>query len=80
MALSVSTPPNAIVYVSGNIATKDFIGIGLFAGIASPPILAAWFGLVSMRTMSFSRFWYQPILSLCRVNTMMLVVLKMALF
>jgi len=46
MALSVSPPPNAIVYASGNIATKDFIRIGLFAGIASPPILAAWFCLV----------------------------------
>lgn len=46
MALPVSTPPNAIVYASGNIATKDFIRIGLFAGIVSPPILAAWFSLV----------------------------------
>ncbi|AXX93650.1 transporter [Malaciobacter molluscorum LMG 25693] len=36
MVLPVSTPPNAIAYASGHLESKDFLFIGLIAGVAGP--------------------------------------------
>ncbi len=42
MCLPISTPPNAIAFVSGNIDTKDFIKGGLIVGLLAPILVVAW--------------------------------------
>lgn len=42
MCLPISTPPNAIVYSSGHLETKDLIGGGLLIGLIAPPLVVAW--------------------------------------
>lgn len=42
MCLPVSTPPNAIAFSKGGLNSHDFIGIGLFIGIATPVITIPW--------------------------------------
>lgn len=45
MILPVSTPPNAIVFASGKLKSKDFILIGIIAAIAGPLFII---GLLSL--------------------------------
>lgn len=42
MTLPVSTPPNAIMYSSGKLESKDFIKIGITVGIFAPIVAIAW--------------------------------------
>jgi len=42
MLLSVSTPPNAIVYSSGKIHAKDFLILGMVIGIVGPIRIISW--------------------------------------
>jgi sodium-dependent dicarboxylate transporter 2/3/5 len=42
MLLSVSTPPNAIVYSSGLIRSKDFLMLGMVIGIIGPTLVISW--------------------------------------
>jgi sodium-dependent dicarboxylate transporter 2/3/5 len=46
MLLSVSTPPNAIVYSSGMIRSKDFLMLGLLIGIIGPVLVISWIWVV----------------------------------
>ncbi|QOG12728.1 SLC13 family permease [Arcobacter sp. FWKO B] len=46
MALPVSTPPNAIVYSSGKLQSKDFLFIGIVIGLFGPIIVLTWLFLV----------------------------------
>jgi sodium-dependent dicarboxylate transporter 2/3/5 len=39
MILPVSTPPNAIAFSSGKLNSKDFILIGLVAGLLGPILI-----------------------------------------
>ncbi|RXJ97769.1 transporter [Arcobacter sp. CECT 8986] len=47
MVLPVSTPPNAIAYASGHLESKDFLFIGLVAGIAGPFLIITLLSLYS---------------------------------
>lgn len=42
MCLPISTPPNAIVYGTGDLRTRDLILCGLFIALTAPPILLLW--------------------------------------
>ncbi len=42
MCLPVSTPPNAIVYSSKLLKSKDFLTIGLFSGLVGPLAILLW--------------------------------------
>lgn len=42
LCLPISTPPNAIVFTSGRLATRDFRTIGLIVGLLTPPIAVLW--------------------------------------
>ncbi|MEO1495589.1 MAG: DASS family sodium-coupled anion symporter [Planctomycetota bacterium] len=42
MCLPISTPPNAIVYGSGHVATKDLIGGGVIVGLIAPLVIGGW--------------------------------------
>ncbi len=46
MCLPVSTPPNAIVYASGRLATRHFIRAGLWLGLAGPMVGYLWVRVV----------------------------------
>lgn len=46
MLLSVSTPPNAIVYSSKKINSKDFLFIGTIVGLIGPIIITTWIWLI----------------------------------
>jgi len=45
MTLPVSTPPNAIVYSSGQLHSKQFLLLGLFAAFVGPLLIFAWLSL-----------------------------------
>ena len=47
MCLPVSTPPNALVFASGHVTTRDLMGVGLLVGLAGPPIAVGWTMLVA---------------------------------
>lgn len=47
MCLPISTPPNAIVYGTGLLKTKDLIVAGLAIGIVAPPIVILWTKIAS---------------------------------
>lgn len=47
MCLPISTPPNAIVYGTGFLRTRDLIACGLFIALVAPPILLLWLQLQS---------------------------------
>jgi sodium-dependent dicarboxylate transporter 2/3/5 len=42
MALPISTPPNALAFASGRVASRDFLGIGTFIGLAGTVLLVLW--------------------------------------
>lgn len=42
MCLPVSTPPNAIAYSQGNLASRDFLTGGVLVGIISPALGMIW--------------------------------------
>ncbi|UCH10176.1 MAG: DASS family sodium-coupled anion symporter [Fidelibacterota bacterium] len=42
MCLPISTPPNAIAFASGRLATRDFLKGGLLMGLLGPAIAALW--------------------------------------
>lgn len=46
MCLAVSTPPNAIIYASKKVDSKDFLIFGTIAGIVGPVTVIAWLLLV----------------------------------
>lgn len=48
MCLPVSTPPNAIVYASEKIQSKDFLKIGLIVAVIGPAIVISWLHLVEL--------------------------------
>jgi len=48
MALPVSTPPNAIVFASGALQSRDFWFIGLISGVVGPLVILGWIYLISM--------------------------------
>lgn len=47
MMLPVSTPPNAIVYSSGKIHSRDFLRVGLAVGLLGPVLTLSWLYLIS---------------------------------
>ena len=46
MSLAVSTPPNAIIYASKRVDSKDFLTLGAIAGIIGPLSVIGWLYLV----------------------------------
>jgi sodium-dependent dicarboxylate transporter 2/3/5 len=42
MALPISTPPNAVAYASGRLASRDFLGIGLLMAIVGAVMFVLW--------------------------------------
>lgn len=42
MCLPISTPPNAIIYGTGYLRTRDLMECGLFVALLVPPILLVW--------------------------------------
>jgi len=48
MALPVSTPPNAIVFASGALKSRDFWMMGIVSGVLGPLAVLGWIYLVSM--------------------------------
>ena len=42
MCLPISTPPNAIVYGTGKIRSRDLLGAGLLLGLIAPLVVVAW--------------------------------------
>jgi sodium-dependent dicarboxylate transporter 2/3/5 len=42
MCLPIATPPNALVYSTGGVTTRDFVRIGLLLGVIAPWVLVAW--------------------------------------
>lgn len=48
MSLPVSTPPNAIIFSSKKVTTKDFLTIGLISAFVGPLVVTAWFYLLSL--------------------------------
>lgn len=48
MALPVSTPPNAIVFASGALKSRDFWMMGIVSGVIGPLVILGWIYLVSM--------------------------------
>ena len=47
MALPVSTPPNAIVFASGLLKSRDFWLMGMLAGVFGPLLILGWVYLIS---------------------------------
>ena len=42
MALPISTPPNALVFASGRLSTRDFLPCGLLALLIGPALAVGW--------------------------------------
>ncbi|MEA3383616.1 MAG: anion permease, partial [Campylobacterota bacterium] len=42
MSLAVSTPPNAIIYSSKKVESKDFLILGMVAGFLGPIVVVGW--------------------------------------
>jgi len=47
MALPVSTPPNAIVFASGALKSRDFWLLGILSGLFGPMLILGWIYFVS---------------------------------
>lgn len=48
MSLAVSTPPNAIIYSSKRVDAKDFLRLGLIAGILGPVVVIGWLYFIEL--------------------------------
>jgi len=48
MSLPVSTPPNAIIYSSKKVESKDFLILGITTAIIGPIIVVGWLSLVEL--------------------------------
>lgn len=48
MSLAVSTPPNAIVYSSKKVQSKDFLILGIITALLGPVVVIGWLYLVQM--------------------------------
>lgn len=48
MSLPVSTPPNAIVYASNKISSKDFLILGIVTAIIGPLVVLGWMFIISL--------------------------------
>ena len=46
MCLPISTPPNAIVYGTKHLQTKDLLVAGMFIGLVAPLVVTGWTMLV----------------------------------
>ena len=46
ICLPISTPPNALVYSSGAIQTRDLVRVGLLFGLLVPPVAVGWVTLL----------------------------------
>lgn len=42
MCLAVSTPPNALVFATGQVAARDLLRLGLTIGLVGPPLVVGW--------------------------------------
>lgn len=47
MCLPVSTPPNAIIYASNKVNSKDFITLGLITAVIGPLVVLGWMYIIS---------------------------------
>ena len=47
MCLPISTPPNAIVYGTGKIRSRDLLGAGLLLGAIAPIVVVTWTVIVA---------------------------------
>lgn len=47
MCLPISTPPNAIIFSTGHLDTKDLLRLGLISGLLGPLIVAGWFYIIA---------------------------------
>ena len=47
MCMPISTPPNAIVFSSGRLKTRDFLEGGLIVGMIAPLIVVFWCNIVN---------------------------------
>jgi len=47
MCLPVSTPPNALVFATGEVSSRDFLGLGLVLGLIGPLLAVGWCALLS---------------------------------
>ena len=45
MCLPIATPPNALVYANGRLATRDLVRLGLVVGLITPPLAVACIAL-----------------------------------
>jgi len=48
MSLPVSTPPNAIIYSSKKVESKDFLILGIITAVIGPIIVVGWLSLVEL--------------------------------
>ena len=48
MSLAVSTPPNAIIYSSKKVDSKDFLILGITTAIIGPAIVISWLYLIKI--------------------------------
>jgi len=46
MLLPVSTPPNALVYSSKRLSSRDFLLIGLIVGVLGPLVVIEWLNII----------------------------------
>ncbi len=46
MSLAVSTPPNAIIYASKKVDSKDFLVLGAIAGVIGPISVISWLYMI----------------------------------
>ena len=42
MCLPIATPPNALVFSTGQLATRDFLRIGIPLALVAPGLLVLW--------------------------------------
>jgi sodium-dependent dicarboxylate transporter 2/3/5 len=49
MCLPVSTPPNALVYSTNKLNTKDFLLMGIISGTIAPLVIFGWFYIIILK-------------------------------
>ena len=47
MSLPIATPPNALVFSTGAVATRDFMRLGVVFGVLAPPLAVLWVWLIA---------------------------------